>query len=204
MLLRWVNMDYIFVNAMLRHLVVRKLVTYDIACQWSKGILGRIAKFPSHLHIPLPTDSIKYAIPKLHWSAHERKNHSQFSLNFIPGAARSDGEGVERRFWWIQPVANSTKLMGPGGRQGVLEDQWGYGNWRKIVDFGASHLICCLYIVVLTRTCSGIDVSPVYAGSRTRCHPQAGVRQSHQVVLQVDHQAVDDAGHRMGGGHDQA
>ncbi|RDX40788.1 hypothetical protein OH76DRAFT_1365678 [Lentinus brumalis] len=132
---KWINMDYLFVCAMMRHLRVRKLVSYDIACQWSKGLLERIAKFPSHLRIPLPTGTLKYVIPKLHWGAHERKNHSQYSLNYIPGAARLDGEGIERRWWWIQPVANSTKSMGPGRRQGCLEDQWSYANWRKIVDF---------------------------------------------------------------------
>ncbi len=133
---RYVNMDYIYVSAMLRHLRVRKLVTYDIACQWVKGLLERVAKFPSHLQIALPTGRIKYGIPKLHWHGHERKNDSQFSLNYIPGAARNDGEGIERRWWWVQPVANSTKTMGPGRRQGTLEDQWGYANWRTIVDFG--------------------------------------------------------------------
>ncbi|RDX39929.1 hypothetical protein OH76DRAFT_1366991 [Lentinus brumalis] len=132
---KWINMDYIFVCAMLRHLRVRKLVSYDIACQWSKGLLERVSKFPSHLRIPLPTGSLKYVIPKLHWGAHERKNHSQYSLNYVPGSARNDGEGIERRWWWVQPVANSTKTMGPGRRQGCLEDQWGYANWRKIVDF---------------------------------------------------------------------
>ncbi len=138
---RWVNMDYVFVSAMLRHLRVRKLVSYDIACQWCKGLLDRIRDFPSHIQIPLPTGSIMYAIPKLHWASHERKNHSKFSMNYIPGAARTDGEGVERNWWEVQPAANSTKTMGPGGRQGTLEDHWGWLNWRKIVNFGESSVL---------------------------------------------------------------
>lgn len=127
-------MDFIFVCAMLHHLLVKKLVTYDIACQWSVGLLERIAKFPRHLQIELPTGSIAYGIPKLHYHSHRSEGHAPFSLNYRVGAGRLDGEGIERRWWWIQPIANSTKAMGPGRRQGVLEDQWGYANWRKYVE----------------------------------------------------------------------
>ncbi|KAH9894052.1 hypothetical protein C8Q73DRAFT_665658 [Cubamyces lactineus] len=130
----YINMDYVFVSAMREWLVVKKLVSYDIACQWSKNIVERIANLPSHLQIPVPEGSISYVIPKLHYRSHERLNHSQHSLNYLLGCARTDGEGIERRWWWIQPIANSTKVMGPGMRQGMLEDQWGYSNWRKTVD----------------------------------------------------------------------
>ncbi|KAI0716933.1 hypothetical protein C8Q76DRAFT_616443 [Earliella scabrosa] len=130
---RYVNMDYIFVSAMLHHLVVNKLITYDIACQWSKGLVERIAKFPSHLQVSLPEEATMFGIPKLHYHSHKPEGHAPFSLNYRLGAGRLDGEGIERRWWWIQPIANSTKGMGPGKRQGVLEDQWGYANWRKFV-----------------------------------------------------------------------
>ena len=129
-------MDYIFVSAMLHHLVVNKFITYDIACQWSKGLVERIAKFPSHLQISLPEEATVFGIPKLHYHSHKREGHAPFSLNYRLGAGRLDGEGIERRWWWIQPIANSTKGMGPGKRQGVLEDQWGYANWRKYVVIG--------------------------------------------------------------------
>ena len=33
----------------------------------------------------------------------------------------------------MQPIATLTIGMGPGRRQNVLEDQWGYSNWRKYV-----------------------------------------------------------------------
>ncbi|KAH9848497.1 hypothetical protein C2E23DRAFT_739298 [Lenzites betulinus] len=133
---RYIYMDYIFVCALRYFLRLGKLVTYDIACQWSKHLVERIARFPSHLQIPLPEGSIKYGIPKLHFHSHTSVDHSRFSLNYIPGAARGDGEGSERRWWWIQPTAHSTRVMGPGQRQGILEDQWNYANWRKTCDIG--------------------------------------------------------------------
>ncbi|KAI9061263.1 hypothetical protein FKP32DRAFT_1576322 [Trametes sanguinea] len=131
---RYVNMDYIFVQAMQEYLTVNKLVSYDIACQWSKSILERISRFPAHLQIPLPQGSIRYVIPKLHFRSHIVAGHSPYSLNYMKGAGRTDGEGIERRWWDIQPIAASTKVMGPGQRQGVLEDHWSYANWRKRVD----------------------------------------------------------------------
>ncbi|KAJ8456927.1 hypothetical protein ONZ51_g11830 [Trametes cubensis] len=131
---RYINMDYVFVSSMREWLIVKKIVSYDIACQWSRHIEERIAMLPSHLQIPVPEGSITYVIPKLHHRSHEQKDHAQYSLNLRPGCARTDGEGIERHWWWIQPIANSTKVMGPGMRQGVLEDQWGYSNWRKTVD----------------------------------------------------------------------
>ncbi|KAJ2971268.1 hypothetical protein NUW54_g12541 [Trametes sanguinea] len=131
---RYINMDYIFVSAMREHLVTNKIVSYDIACQWSQSLLERIAKFPPHVQIDIPQSSISYVIPKLHFRSHIQQGHSPYSLNYLRGAGRTDGEGIERRWWDIQPIAASTKVMGPGQRQGVLEDHWGYANWRKRAD----------------------------------------------------------------------
>ncbi|KAH9894812.1 hypothetical protein C8Q73DRAFT_665182 [Cubamyces lactineus] len=115
---RYINMDYVFVSSMREWLIVKKI--------WSRHIEERIAMLPSHLQISVPEGSITYVIPKLHHHSHEQKHHAQYSLNLRPGCAQTDGEGIERCWWWIQPIANSTK--------GVLEDQWGYSNWRKTVD----------------------------------------------------------------------
>lgn len=127
-------MDYIFVSAMREYLIVNKLVSYDIACQWSKSLLERIALFPEGVQIYIPEGSIAFVIPKLHFQSHVQEGHSPFSLNYRKGSGRTDGEGPERRWWDIQPAAASTKVMGPGQRQGVLEDHWSYANWRKSVD----------------------------------------------------------------------
>ncbi|RDX40319.1 hypothetical protein OH76DRAFT_1459536 [Lentinus brumalis] len=131
---KYINMDYIFVCAMKEYLVVNKLVSYDIACQWSIGLLERIEKFPPHLQIELPAGSISYVIPKLHFGAHKREGHSPYSLNYRVGAGRTDAETPERGWWYMQAVASSTKAMGPGTRQGHLDDQFGHSNWRKTVD----------------------------------------------------------------------
>ncbi|KAI1792316.1 hypothetical protein LXA43DRAFT_1093838 [Ganoderma leucocontextum] len=140
---RYVNMDYVFVCAMQEYLVVNKIVSYDIACQWSKHLLERIAKFPTHAQIPVPKGSITYVIPKLHYGSHIQQGHSPYSLNYRVGAARIDGEGIEQRWWWLQPIASSTKGMGPGMRQGYVEDNLGFSNWQKVV--GLAILMCSRY-----------------------------------------------------------
>ena len=144
-------MDYLVFSTLVG-MILALLISYDIACQWSIHLLERMSKFPDHLQINIPPGHLSYAIPKLHWHSHEREGHSQFSLNFKPGVGRTDGEGIERRWWWVEPVANAIKGMGPGYRQGVLEDQWGYANWRKLVDLGMLVPSPVLNLFVLTST----------------------------------------------------
>ncbi|KAJ7179972.1 hypothetical protein C8R43DRAFT_1117316 [Mycena crocata] len=51
---RYANMDYIFAS-LLRHLDAKllKIISYDIVCQWWKGLAGRVAKLPPHLRLQL-------------------------------------------------------------------------------------------------------------------------------------------------------
>ncbi|KAJ7572790.1 hypothetical protein C8J56DRAFT_1067883 [Mycena floridula] len=57
----------------------------------------------------------------------------EFSLNYMFGVGRTDGEGVEQPWVNIGPVAMSTREMGPGHRHDMLDDHWHNWNWRKIV-----------------------------------------------------------------------
>ena len=119
---------------MLDQMVTRKLITYDIACQWAVWLEKRMAEMPEDVRVEVPNFSeLRYAIGKLHWHGHKQEDHSRFSLNYLPGSARTDGEGIERRWWDIQPIANSTKMMGPGGRQAILNDVFGFANWLKTI-----------------------------------------------------------------------
>ena len=128
----YANMDFIFLSAVAFCFMNAIVVSYDIACQWIKHLRERITKFPLHMQRAQPSD-VEVVIPKLHYNSHTQKEHSQYSTNFVLGCARTDGEGIERRWWFVQPIAASTIGMGPGRRQSVLEDHWGYSNWRKYV-----------------------------------------------------------------------
>lgn len=134
---RYINMDYLFFST-LRHSVVDTLnVSYDIACQWHKKLWHRMSAFPVSMHL-LPTfKTISFFVPKFHLPAHIEACQTSFSFNFKSGVGRTDGEAPERGWANINPVASSTKEMGPGARRDTLDDYFGDSNWKKVVGLGS-------------------------------------------------------------------
>ncbi|KAN0109688.1 hypothetical protein V8E52_009034 [Russula decolorans] len=111
--------------------------SYDIACQWSRNLSRRLVQLPNSMRLSdKQLHLLRFAIPKFHISAHGLDCQSNFSFNFQPYMARTDGEDPER--WWahINPVSMSTKEMGPRARLDTLDDHAGAWNWRKITGFG--------------------------------------------------------------------
>lgn len=80
---------------------------------------------------------INFFVPKFHLPAHIEKCQTTFSFNFKRGIGRMDGEAPERGWANINPVASSTKEMGPGARRDTLDDFFGDWNWKKVVGLGA-------------------------------------------------------------------
>ncbi|KAJ7736393.1 hypothetical protein B0H14DRAFT_3097541 [Mycena olivaceomarginata] len=135
---RYANMDYIFAS-LLRHHDPRlfKFISYDICCQWSKHLKERLTELPPHVRLNLVLKICRFVIPKLHIYGHKLLCQLLYSLNYTPGAARTDGEGIERPWANIGPVATSTREMGPGARHDTLDDHWGHWNWQKLIGLGA-------------------------------------------------------------------
>ncbi|KAJ7036483.1 hypothetical protein C8F04DRAFT_1210089 [Mycena alexandri] len=135
---RYANMDYIFASLM-RHHDGRlfKFISYDICCQWSKNLIARLTKLPPHIRLTLIVKLVRFLIPKLHIYGHKILCQLLFSLNYTAGSARTDGEGIERPWANIGPVATSTREMGPGSRHDTLNDHWSHWNWQKLVGLGA-------------------------------------------------------------------
>src|ERR1700748_2488564 len=79
---------------------------------------------------------VGFGIPKFHLPAHGSKCWSLFSLNFLRGWARIDGEAIERVWAAINGVTTSTREMSPGARHDYLDDQWNAANFRKLVNLG--------------------------------------------------------------------
>ncbi|KAF7983602.1 hypothetical protein HWV62_20507 [Athelia sp. TMB] len=116
------------------------LTSYDIVCQWLKNLFQRIPRLPEHLQLPIRREQLIGKIPKFHFDAHGKKDHAQFSFNFTRGAGESEGEGIERNWSYMKAGAGQTIEMGPGGRHDVLDDFFGYSNYRKMADIGNSLL----------------------------------------------------------------
>ncbi|KAG1838502.1 hypothetical protein C8R48DRAFT_622193, partial [Suillus tomentosus] len=52
------------------------------------------------------------------------------------GMAQTDGEAIERGWSNMNPVATSTREMGPGSRRDILDDHFGDWNWHKVSNLG--------------------------------------------------------------------
>ncbi|KAF8121256.1 hypothetical protein EV363DRAFT_1406388 [Boletus edulis] len=137
---KYINMDYLLFST-LRHNSTNILnISYDIACQWSKNLSTRIVDLPSSMEFPLSEKRINFLVPKFHLPAHVEKCQTIYSFNFTKGVGRTDGEAPERGWANINPVASSTKEMGPGARRDTLDDHFGHSNWKKVVSLRHSLL----------------------------------------------------------------
>ncbi|KAG1828061.1 hypothetical protein EV424DRAFT_1471297 [Suillus variegatus] len=137
---KYINMDYLFFST-LRGTQLKMLnVSYDIACQWHKKLWACMKSFPQSHCLDHLTKYIRFFIPKFHLPAHVSKCQTIFSFNFTCFVGWTDGEAPERGWSNINPVASSTKTMGPGCRRDTLDDHFGDWNWKKTVGLGASLL----------------------------------------------------------------
>ncbi|KAG1792555.1 hypothetical protein EV424DRAFT_1475756 [Suillus variegatus] len=135
---RYINMDYLFFST-LRHSSLQSLnISYDIACQWHKKLWQRMTTFPTSMQFDYVSKAISFFVPKFHLPAHVEKCQMTFSFNFKRGVGRTDGEAPERGWANINPIASSTKEMGPGARRDTLDDFFGDWNWKKVVALGTT------------------------------------------------------------------
>ncbi|KAJ7081909.1 hypothetical protein C8R43DRAFT_1092812 [Mycena crocata] len=135
---RFANMDYIFAS-ILRHKDprLRKIISYDIVCQWWKGLMERLKKLPPLVRIAIILQKFRFVIPKMHIHSHTLKCQVLFSLNLVPGSGQTDGEGIERPWASIGAIATSTRVSGPGARHDSLDDHWAFWNWLKLIGLPA-------------------------------------------------------------------
>ncbi|KAG1845839.1 hypothetical protein F4604DRAFT_1884248 [Suillus subluteus] len=130
---KYINMDYLFFSTLRGTQLEMLNVSYDIACQWHKKLWAR-------MNLDYLSKVIRFFVPKFHLPVHVAKCQTIFSFNFTRFVGRTDGEAPERGWSNINPVASSTKAMGPGCRRDTLDDHFGDWNWKKTVGLGASLL----------------------------------------------------------------
>lgn len=116
------------------------LVSYDIACQWHKNLSRRVKEYPLALNAAFFEFVLTVMVPKYHLKAHGEKCQTPYNPNLLPHTARTDGEAIERQWSQINPIAMSTREMGPGLRLDTIDDHWSAYNWRKIVGHGKCFL----------------------------------------------------------------
>ncbi|KAE9383382.1 hypothetical protein BT96DRAFT_1009261, partial [Gymnopus androsaceus JB14] len=86
---------------------------------------------PSLVRCDLSKQDVRFVIPKLHIYGHQLLCQLKFSLNWLRGAGRTDGEGIERPWAHLSPIATSTRDMGPdeftAGRGSITE------SWERMI-----------------------------------------------------------------------
>ncbi|PPQ87021.1 hypothetical protein CVT26_005108, partial [Gymnopilus dilepis] len=136
---RYCNMDYMFWSSLKGTNLKAIVISYDIACQWSINLKDRMSVIDEYFWI-FHSDEIKvmYLVPKFHLPAHILFCRTVYAFNYAPGVGRTDGEAPERGWANINPLAPSTREMGPGTRRDTLDYHFGDANWQKVTRLGTA------------------------------------------------------------------
>ncbi|KAF9508989.1 hypothetical protein BS47DRAFT_1365591 [Hydnum rufescens UP504] len=123
---RFCNMDYIMFLSLQGTKLGHIMILYDIFCQWITKLHHQLPSLPPEFQIDPNITTLRGVIPKFHFGAHKPEGHAQFSLNWMPGVGRTDGEGIEQDWSSINPAANN--------------DIWSDLNYQKITTLSTSLL----------------------------------------------------------------
>jgi hypothetical protein len=139
---RFAYMDYLILSVIFLTSLLSFFISYDIACVWSKNFLSRAASYAKdHPYLHLPSSiSLVFLVPKFHLPVHTKNCWSLFSHNYRQSVGRTDGEGIERVWSWLNRIAYSVSMMTAGARWDTLDDFCCFNNWRKTKSLGRSLL----------------------------------------------------------------
>ncbi|KAJ7116241.1 hypothetical protein C8R43DRAFT_1137919 [Mycena crocata] len=147
---RYPNMDYIVMSSLRGFNLTHLTLSYDIACQWKKGLPDRMQKLPSEIQLIMQGIELQCGLPVWHASSHEESCRNNNSLSFLVGVGKTDGEGVERFWSKVNQVSYFTKNASLGSRADALEDSIDSNNYLKNIGQGES-LLRKLIIAVAER-----------------------------------------------------
>ncbi|KAF7298517.1 CxC2 domain-containing protein [Mycena indigotica] len=122
---RYINMDYMLWKSLSLPSysnLVDIIVSYDILSHSASSSL----RLP-HSKIPPPR-------------AHIERCNIEYSFDLTPYMGRTDGEAPERGWANANPLASSTREMGPGARRDTIDDHFNDWNHKKIVGLGKALL----------------------------------------------------------------
>ncbi|KAJ6518043.1 hypothetical protein C8R47DRAFT_1205124 [Mycena vitilis] len=134
---RYLNMDYMFFRSIKGSALMRFFVSYDITCQWHLDIWNRMIKYKDDtITIDGAGKFMTFLVPKFHLPAHIEACNLKYSFNLTRDVGQTDGEAPERGWANANPLARSTKEMGPGSRRDTLDDHFNDWNHKKIIALG--------------------------------------------------------------------
>ncbi|KAJ7239435.1 hypothetical protein C8J57DRAFT_1564870, partial [Mycena rebaudengoi] len=130
---RYINMDYMFWKSLAGHDELLQLF-------WHKNIWKRLSEYDVSLQDRAGHRYFVFLIPKFHLPAHIESCNILFSFELTPFVGRTDGEAPERGWANANPLAASTKEMGPGSRRDTIDDHFNDWNWKKTIALGSAML----------------------------------------------------------------
>ncbi|KAJ6488184.1 hypothetical protein C8R47DRAFT_978857 [Mycena vitilis] len=136
---KYINMDYMLWKSLGGYDdLVSLVISYDIVCQWRINLWTRLLKYKPVLKKRARSGKRYYMwlIPKFHLPAHIEACNILYSFNLTPYVGQTDGEAPERGWANANPLAMSTKEMGPGSRRDCLDDHFNDWNHKKIIALG--------------------------------------------------------------------
>ncbi|KAJ7457415.1 hypothetical protein FB451DRAFT_1341923 [Mycena latifolia] len=134
---RYINMDYMLWMSLAGYDdLVQLMISYDIVCQWHINIWCHLVKYDPELVQRAGARFYIWLIPKWHLPALIEACNILYSFNLTPYIGRTDGKSPERGWANANPLAASTKEMGPGARRDMLDDHFNDWNHKKIITLG--------------------------------------------------------------------
>ncbi|KAJ7119884.1 hypothetical protein C8R43DRAFT_900853 [Mycena crocata] len=139
----YINMDFMFFKSIAGTELLRFFVSYDSACQWHLNIWKRMQTYDPDLRMREDDKRIfvTFLVPKFHLPAHIEACNLLYSFNLKRYVGQTDGEAPERGWANINPLAGSTKEMGPGARRDCLNEHFNDWNWKKSIAFGMTWML---------------------------------------------------------------
>ncbi|KAJ7807696.1 hypothetical protein B0H14DRAFT_3483063 [Mycena olivaceomarginata] len=118
---RYANMDWIAACIMIAlDPRLRKIISYDIVCQWWVNLKKRLLLLPPAVRWNLVLGLVRFVIPKLHIKGHKIPCQDKYSLELVPRSAQTDGEGIEQP--WAH-IGGGRKVVGMGERLRTKRDR---------------------------------------------------------------------------------
>ncbi|KAL0572707.1 hypothetical protein V5O48_009258 [Marasmius crinis-equi] len=118
-----------------RHEMIEPNGTVDTS-KGEKHFATRMKELPEQVRLDIDPEKWQFVVPKLHITGHNRECQENFAFHLLVGSGQTDGEGVERHWASIGPIATSTREMGPGHRRDTIDDHLSFWNWTKIIALG--------------------------------------------------------------------
>ncbi|KAF7322358.1 CxC2 domain-containing protein [Mycena chlorophos] len=94
--------------------------------------------YKEHVKKYISESDIQFGLPVFHAPVHNEDCRDENHLSHQPGVAKTDGEGIERVWSVLNPIAFSTKEMSLGHRADVIEDRIDNHNFLKNLGLGTT------------------------------------------------------------------